>query len=279
MERFSDRFIDRHHDALSRYSRRWVRDPFHQWSRQWEYPFVHSVIKGAAAAGGERPLRILDAGSGATFFPYYLSSDVAGAELTCCDRDPALRKVYTRISREREGEVAFLSCDLADTGLREGSYDFVYCISVLEHCLDCGGIISELSRVLKSGGLFILTFDISLDGLGRIALEGLGEMAAEVEKYFVPADPGSWGRLLDREEVCHAQNVTTTSTARRDQSLLPWRHPWATTLLAALKRGKIPRHMIRNFTFSCHVFENRGRLGNGDESVRNGSAPGERGSG
>jgi SAM-dependent methyltransferase len=278
MEKFSDSFIDRHREALSRYSRRWVRDPFHQWSRQWEYPFVHSVIKGASSAGEERPLRIFDAGSGATFFPYYLSADVAGAELTCCDRDPALGEVYARINGEREGTVDFLSRDLADTGLREGSCDFVYCMSVLEHCLDRGGIIREMSRVLKSGGLFILTFDISLDGLGRIALEELGEMAAEVEKYFVAADPGSWGRLLDRDEVCHARNVTTSAAAHRDRSLLPWRHPWATTLLAALKRGKIPRHMIRNFTFSCHVLENRDPMANGGESAQRVGAPGEKGS-
>ncbi len=46
--------------------------------------------------------------------------------------------------------------------------DAVYCISVLEHVPDFERMLVEITRILKPGGLFILTCDINLqpeDGL------------------------------------------------------------------------------------------------------------------
>lgn len=266
METFSDSFISRHREALSSYGRRWVADPFHQWSRQWEYPFVYSAVTKAAAGAGDRPLRILDAGSGITFFPYYLALEAAGAEVTCCDHDPLLQKVFAQVNGKVQRGVGFVACDLVDTGLEEGAYDVVYCISVLEHSRRRSEIIGELSRLLAPGGLLILTFDISLDGLGEVPPKELKQMVAELEGALEPTDRESINRLLDLTEICHERNVTTLAVPRGNRSLLPWKYPFASTLLAALRRGKIPRHRVRNFTFSCHVFEKRPPGFNGGSS-------------
>jgi len=257
MEAFSDGFISRHREALSLYRHRWVADPLHQWSRQWEYPFVHAAIA-EAATGGERPLKVLDAGSGITFFPYYLALDVANADVTCCDQDPSLARIFERVSRKEQRAVRFVPCDLVETGFEEGAYDAIYCISVLEHSQRRHSIISEFSRLLSPGGFLVLTFDISLDGLGGVSPNELGQMVAEIRSVLEPTDPQSLNRLLDREEIRHADNVTTLVAARWNSALLPWRYPFLSTLLSALKQGKIPRRRFRNTTFSCHIFKKKG---------------------
>ena len=50
----------------------WVWDPFHQWSRQWEYPFVSQSISRHFYLNNVEEPAILDTGSGMTFFPYFL---------------------------------------------------------------------------------------------------------------------------------------------------------------------------------------------------------------
>lgn len=253
MEAFSDAFIGRHGKTLAGYGRRWVADPFHQWSRQWEYPFVHAALRKAAANRGEGPFRVLDAGSGATFFPWYIAADVEGAEVTCCDRDPSLPELFDTVNRTEGTAIEFLACDLARTGIGEGSRDAVYAISVLEHSEDREPVVRELARLLKPGGILVVTFDISLDGLGEIVPEELDGMVGALGRVLAATDGRALERLLDREELRRPDLVTTTA-AGLARDLLPWRHPLLSTLAAALRRGRLPRRIVREFTFSCHVF-------------------------
>ena len=62
VEKFSNNFVSQNSELLSTYCRKWVLDPLHQWSRQWEYPFVFSEIQKYASAHSNRPTKILDAG-------------------------------------------------------------------------------------------------------------------------------------------------------------------------------------------------------------------------
>ena len=70
LERFSDQFVAETRPFLKDYRRRWVTDPLHQWSRQWEYPYVVARIQALLASQGEKPIRALDVGSGITFLPF-----------------------------------------------------------------------------------------------------------------------------------------------------------------------------------------------------------------
>ena len=72
MEAFSNRFTSIKRGYSAGYKYRWVIDPLYHWSRQWEYPFVYEKIKSLASKNPD--LAILDAGSGFTFFPFYLAS-------------------------------------------------------------------------------------------------------------------------------------------------------------------------------------------------------------
>ncbi|MGH8743753.1 MAG: hypothetical protein ACREUY_05680, partial [Burkholderiales bacterium] len=82
MESFSEDFVRSQSAYLKDYRRKWVADPLHQWSRQWEYPFVFSRIS-EYARNAEPRLNILDAGSGVTFFPFFLSSRFSHAAISC----------------------------------------------------------------------------------------------------------------------------------------------------------------------------------------------------
>ena len=69
MENYSNSFIKTNKLLLYPYIQKWIKDPFHQWSRQWEYPYVYSQI--SSIKGN---LEILDAGSGVTFLPFFIAS-------------------------------------------------------------------------------------------------------------------------------------------------------------------------------------------------------------
>ena len=102
IETYSNQFIYKHQSYLARYARKWVLDPLHQWSRQWEYPFVFNALKKANVEDGAR---ILDAGSGISFFPFLIAQQLR-ATVTCCDVDPLLPTVYTAIGQQ-EAQVDF----------------------------------------------------------------------------------------------------------------------------------------------------------------------------
>ena len=58
--------------------------------------------------------------------------------------------------------------------LADGSMDYVVCVDVLEHVADLGGVINEVRRVLKPGGLFL--FDtINRTWLANLVLVFFGE--------------------------------------------------------------------------------------------------------
>ena len=71
LEKFSNDFLVISKNYTQLYTRIWIRDSYHQWGRQWEYPFVYSKI--LETLQYESNPKILDAGSGITFFPFFSS--------------------------------------------------------------------------------------------------------------------------------------------------------------------------------------------------------------
>ncbi len=165
LEQYSEAFLRRNRAHLLWYSIRWSEDPLNHPTRRWEYPYTRARL---ALANGRR---VLDAGSGITFFPYFLMESNPGVTVTCCDRDSYVGEVYSRINRNQSSKVAFQQCDLSALPFPDGSFDSVYCISVLEHTGNRDEIVREFRRVLKPGGQLIVTFDISLDGTKDIPVD------------------------------------------------------------------------------------------------------------
>ena len=225
MENFSNNFVTQNSEALSAYSRKWITDPLHQWSRQWEYPFVSSEIQKYVSAHSNRPTKILDAGSGITFFSYFLEETVRGAELTCCDTDAALQDIYGSVNTQTGHQVKFLCEDIRSTGFENDSFDIIYCVSVLEHTKNYEEIVKEFVRILKDDGILIVTFDISLDGRSDIPISEVKKLVVSLQNYLLPTDRDSIVKLLDENRLLSSKIITTPFVWDWDKSLLPWKYP------------------------------------------------------
>src|SRR3954470_22856027 len=78
---FNRAFLEKNDAAMSQYGKLWAKDTFRLWSRRWEYPYVaQQVIEFAGAQTNYQPIRVLDAGSGVTYFPYFLRSEIPRSE-------------------------------------------------------------------------------------------------------------------------------------------------------------------------------------------------------
>ena len=79
-----------------------------------------------------------------------------------------------------------------------GSYDVVFCCDVLEHVRDLPKVISEISRVLKTGGVFIYdTFNRTL--ISKLVAVKIGQ---EWKSWaFMPADLHVWKMFIKPGEL------------------------------------------------------------------------------
>jgi len=233
MEIFSERFLASSADALGRYAKRWGRDPLHQWSRQWEYPFVFSRLE--MDTGRDRRATILDAGSGVTFFPYYIREKYESVDVLCCDSDARLKEIYAKINSRSSHPVEFRHADIRDIPCEDESCDAAYCISVLEHTDRFEDIIEEFHRIIRPGGRLVVTFDVSLDGTRDISpSRGARLIEALLEKFDSP-------EKIDRNLSAQTEMpgiFTTASAGRMDENLLPWIYPAILYRLKSLLSGQ-----------------------------------------
>jgi ubiquinone/menaquinone biosynthesis C-methylase UbiE len=222
---FSRAFLHKHGDAMSGYGKLWGQDPFQLWSRRWEYPFTaQKAINHGQAKGGT--LKFLDGGSGVTFFPYYVCSKVPGAQFVCVDTNESYPPMFEAINRtEGHGRVSFTNGWLQELKLSDGELDGVCCISVLEHTDKYPQIIKEFARVLKPGGLLVLTFDLSLDGNFELSKPVAADLLRNVTEYF-RVEGVDLLQELDRMDRT-SEILTTDHVKKTEPELLPWRYPMA----------------------------------------------------
>jgi len=72
----------------------------------------------------------------------------------------------------------------------DGSFDVVYSVSVLEHVPTRSAVLRELVRVLRPGGLFVLTFDVGLEPGIPISVSEARALLAGVEAAL-----GTWAAV------------------------------------------------------------------------------------
>jgi 2-polyprenyl-3-methyl-5-hydroxy-6-metoxy-1,4-benzoquinol methylase len=99
-------------------------------------------------------LKILDAGCGEGHLLEKLHSRLPHHLYTGVDiTDIALRK-----AEERCSFAEIKKFNLSETGFNNEHFDIVICTEVIEHVYEVAEVLSELKRVLKTGGFLIITF-------------------------------------------------------------------------------------------------------------------------
>ena len=253
IEKYSDVFLKKYSFLKDHYS--WVKDPFHQWSRQWEYPFIYYKINEYLDTNKNKKACVLDAGAGITFFPYLLTELNAVDQVVCQDIDQQLSGLYRRVNTEYQYTGPVLSVgELQRLQFRSNTFDIVYSISVLEHTDNYLEIVKEFHRVLKTNGILILTFDIGLDGVSDISPVGAQDLLDSMNQYFQCEDesPGTISSIIDEPRN---NFVTSCKIGKTQKELLPWKYPFLSLNKSAIKSASIPVKFSKDLTFYCGVFK------------------------
>jgi len=221
---YSARFTERFRKTLRFYNWNISGDSFDHWSRRWEYPFVWTRLHEFISNHNADQFRILDAGSGLTFFPWYLAERLPRSNVICCDLNPSYTRKFQAISRALDQSgVSFHSADIHAMPFSNAYFDVLYCVSVLEHADNHERIFQEFRRVVKPGGLIVFTFDISLDGRTNISPHGAQQLLQRIGETFC-YDARGW--VAELRKLQHNENILTTDYTRAvAPHLLPWRFP------------------------------------------------------
>jgi len=178
---------------------KWPRDSLHTWSRAWEYPYVYHNLRRWRDKSSINDLpRVIDFGSGVTFFPFAVAK--LGYHVHCLDIDPVCISDIARateVVHHQPGKVDFRLISNGRLPLEEGEADAVYCVSVLEHIPNFEHTIKEVSRVLKPNGLFILTIDLDLCGHMNIGVNRYYDLRQCLSEYFDLKEPEMTVHPLD----------------------------------------------------------------------------------
>lgn len=131
-------------------------------TRGWEYPFVLENLK------LREGLRILDAGCGRSELGMYCAK--RGCRVCGSDRSDVPfaggdsgAGIDRALAAERGVEIDYRVEDIRAMGWKDGSFDAVICVSVLEHLEVMPprlAALDEMARVLDWGGRLIITVDL-----------------------------------------------------------------------------------------------------------------------
>jgi len=126
--------------------------------KNWDHFTLLKLLEGVP-----KDAQILDLGSGAGFTLKLMHQNgylnLQGVDLT------APKKGLANRLQKALQPAAFQACysitenDICDTGLPSASFDFITCISVLEHGVDVDRYLSEVGRLLRPDGVMFATVD------------------------------------------------------------------------------------------------------------------------
>lgn len=103
---------------------------------------------------GSKSVRVLDAGSGSKpWILQWLTDRNRNLRLFACDRTPVA------INRKVFRDIDFTVQEMSSTSYKDAYFDAVTCISAIEHGVDTHTFLKEMARVLKVGGLLLISTD------------------------------------------------------------------------------------------------------------------------
>jgi S-adenosylmethionine-dependent methyltransferase len=118
----------------------------------------------ALSPAEDKPLRILDAGSG--YGPFSLNMAKLGHMVTLCDISAKMLELASKNIAEKKIKtpVKQCNCPIQDLSLENGPYDLILCHALLEWVNDPKDLIFHLLKHLKKDGILSLTF-YNLNGM------------------------------------------------------------------------------------------------------------------
>jgi SAM-dependent methyltransferase len=169
-----------------------LRDGLGHWSRTWEYPFaVHGVLD-FVTAQGLTAATALDSGCGFTPVPFILAA--LGCHVTGVDLDPALPPQwdgYALPGAATSGTATFRTGDMERLPFPDGAFDVGYSVSALEHTADPAKAVAELCRVVRPGGLVLITCDVEPQNIG-IPYDKFAALLAVLDDHTTLRYPPRW---------------------------------------------------------------------------------------
>jgi SAM-dependent methyltransferase len=184
-------------DQLNAFAQALGLAEYSTYSRIWEYPWLWLHLKRLR----RRSLRVVDIGSERSPFPWYLATE--GFDVVVSDVTAEYWRLWQAVARKLRVPVRTLILDAQDLDLPTASVDIYVSLSVIEHVPDKGKTILEAARVLRPGGLLIMTFDICEPDMGMTfpSWNGRALLMREFDELFAGSswfEPGlaelQWNR-------------------------------------------------------------------------------------
>ncbi len=121
---------------------------------------------------------------------------------------------------------------------------------IIEHTASPTRVVDEIHRVLRHGGVFVCTFDVSFETSSPMHVAQVEKLVKRLHELFSPqgAAAGSIAGSVDKPD-----RVTTKWVAKEFPERLPWRNPLLVWLYDAI-RGRFRSTLYRPMTFYCGTF-------------------------
>jgi SAM-dependent methyltransferase len=133
-------------------------------------------------AEGDRAAPVLDAGAGVRVVAQRWLHQLGYGELYGCDLKPTVVKpAYASLGFKMSAQ------ELTGTNYETGFFQAVTCISVIEHGVDLAGFAKEMARILRPGGLLLVSTDYWSEPIDCTGIFPYGTDAPEM-KILTPAD-------------------------------------------------------------------------------------------
>jgi SAM-dependent methyltransferase len=157
------RFPDGYARGVAYMIRTRSRLPPPEWSKAWDLEKTIAWIESSAP----KDANVLDLGAfNSAMIPALVR--LGYTNIVGIDLNPRVR-----YGPGREA-VRYIVADFHETGLNDGSCDIVTAISTIEHGWQGDGLFSEVSRLLKPGGLFIASTDYWPDKIDTSGVMAFG---------------------------------------------------------------------------------------------------------
>lgn len=133
--------------------------------RSW---YVRRALRQRIRALGDRPVRVLDAGTGFGQYAYWLVDTFPNVEVVAVDvKDEYLARAQTFISQTPyAARVLFEKADLTLPLEYEAAFDLALSVDVMEHIEDDRAVFRHVRAALKPGGVFVVNTPSDQGGSG-----------------------------------------------------------------------------------------------------------------